>query len=260
MESVSEDQAGFGAPRDLTPVIHEPGLSLPASISDSVDIALGAAATIVGPVVAVGKAVAYVATPAAQASWEIVKHPPLVPPTLSLGGILDRLADRGRDVRQSATGDLSHATADTLDAIVPDLVPTIVGQIVDRIDVTSLVLDAVDVDRIVRSALDGMDLTEVVLTRVDLEKIVNQALDGLDLTELVRSRVDVAGLAQDVIDDVDLPEIIRESTTGVAADAVNQGRLVALSGDELVNHWVDKFLLRRRRRNLDAGGGNGAGR
>jgi hypothetical protein len=70
----------------------------------------------------------------------------------------------------------------------------------------------------------------------------------MDLTDLVRTRVDVAGLAEDVIEDVDLPEIIRDSTTGVAADFVNQGRIVSLSGDELVNHWVDKFLLRHKSR------------
>ena len=251
--SVNAEPLGFGAPRELTPIIHEPGPTVPAALSESVDIALGAAVTVAAPVVAVGKAVAYVAAPAAEATWEFVKHPPLVPEALSLGGVLDRLAHRGKSLREAATGDLTHATSDTLDAVVPDLVPTLVSQVVDRIDVTSLVLEVVDVDRIVTQALDGMDLTDVVLTRVDLERIINRALDGMDLTELVRTRVDVAALAQDVIEDVDLPEIIRESTTGVAADAVNQGRLVALSGDELVNHWVDKFLLRHRRRSLESG-------
>lgn len=252
MDSVNDEHVEFGAPRDLTPIIHDAGPAVPTGLSDSVDIALGAAATVITPVVAVGKAVAYVAAPAAQASWEFVKHPPLIPEALSLGGLLDRFAVRGRDLREAATGDLSHATSDTLDAVVPDLVPTMVSQVVDRIDVTSLVLDVVDVDRIVRTALDGMDLTDVVLTRVDLERIVNQALDGMDLTEIVRSRVDMAGLAQEVIDEVDLPEIIRDSTTGVAADVVNQGRLVALSGDEFVNQLVDKFLLRHRRRRLES--------
>ena len=252
-ESVNANPGGFGAPRDLTPIIHEPGPSIPAALSESVDIALGVAVTVVTPVVAVGKAVAYVAAPAAEATWEFVKHPPLIPEALSLGGVMGRLAHRGKNLRQTATGDLSNATSDTLDALVPDVVPNLVGQVVDRIDVTSLVLDVVDVDRIVTQALDGMDLTKVVLTRVDLERIITQALDGMDLTELVRTRVDVTGLAKDVIDDVDLPEIIRESTTGVAADAVNQGRLVALFGDELVNHWVDKFLLRHRGRRLESG-------
>ena len=99
-----------------------------------------------------------------------------------------------------------------------------------------------------------MDLTDVVVSRVDLDRIVTKVLDGMDLTEIVRTRVDMAGLAEDVIDDVDLPEIIRDSTTGVAADVINQGRLVALSGDELVNHWVDKFLLRRKKRQVDVPG------
>ena len=66
MDSVDDEQARFGAPRDLTPIVHEPGPSVPATLADSVDIALGAAATVITPVVAVGKAVAYVAAPAAQ--------------------------------------------------------------------------------------------------------------------------------------------------------------------------------------------------
>ena len=240
-------------PRDLAPIIHEPGPQLPQSVQGSLDIALGAAATIATPIVAVGKAAAYVAAPAAGAAWELVKNPPLIPPALTLGSMLDRLGARGRNVRQTATGDLTSATTGTLDAVVPGLVPGLVGQVVDRVDVTALVLDVVDVDRIVTTVLDGMDLTDVVISRVDLDRIVTKVLDGMDLTELVRTRVDVAGLAEDVIDDVDLPEIIRDSTTGVAADVINQGRLVALSGDELVNHWVDKFLFRRKQRQVDAG-------
>ena len=243
-----------GEPRDLTPIIHEPGPQLPPSVQGPIDIALGAAVTVATPVIAVGKAAAYVAAPAAGAAWEFVKNPPLVPQSLTLGSILDRLGERGRDVRLTATGDLTNATSDTLDAVVPGLVPGLVGQVVDRVDVTTLVLDVVDIDRIVTTALDGMDLTEVVVSRVDLDRIVTKVLDGMDLTEIVRTRVDMAGLAEDVIDDVDLPEIIRDSTTGVAADVINQGRLVALSGDELVNHWVDKFLLRHKKRQVDVPG------
>jgi len=237
-----------GEPRDLTAVIHEPGPQLPSSVQGPIDIAVGAATTIATPIIAVSKAAAYVAAPAAEAAWEFAKHPPLVPQAWSLGSMLDRLGDRGRTVRQAATGDLATATTETLDSMVPGLVPGLVGQVVDRVDVTGLVLDVVDIDRIVTTALDGMDLTDVVISRVDLDRIVTKVLDGMDLTDLVRTRVDVAGLAEDVIEDVDLPEIIRDSTTGVAADFVNQGRIVSLSGDELVNHWVDKFLLRHKSR------------
>ena len=220
-----------GEPRDLTPIIHEPGPQLPPSVQGPVDIALGAAVIVATPVIAVGKAAAYVAAPVAGAAWEFVKNPPLLPQSLTLGSMLDRLGERGRNVRQTATGDLTNATSDTLDAVVPGLVPGLVGQVVDRVDVTTLVLDVVDIDRIVTTALDGMDLTEIV-----------------------RTRVDMAGLAEDVIDDVDLPELIRDSTTGVAADVIHQGRRVAVSGDELVNHWVDKFLLRRKKRQVDVPG------
>jgi len=255
VEAAASPQAGETG--DLAPIIHEPGPRLPQSVQGPIDVALGAAATVATPIVAVGRAAAYVAAPAAGAAWKLVKNPPLIPPALTLGSMLDRFGERGRNVRQSAAGDLTNATTDTLDAVVPGLVPGLVGQVVDRVDVTALVLDVVDVDRIVTKALDGMNLTDVVINRVDLDRIVTKALDGMDLTELVRTRVDVAALAEDVIDDVDLPAIIRDSTTGVAADVINQGRLVALSGDELVNRWVDKFLFRRNQRQVDVEGAAG---
>jgi hypothetical protein len=71
---------------------------------------------------------------------------------------------------------------------------------------------------------------------------------------LIRTQVDVAGLAEEVIDEVDLPEIIRDSTSGVATVVVDSARLSAVSGDELVNRWVDRILLRRKARSTEAPG------
>jgi hypothetical protein len=73
----------------------------------------------------------------------------------------------------------------------------------------------------------------------------------------VRSRVDLKSIAEEVIDEVDLPEIIRGSTTGVATDVVDGGRMVAINGDEVVNRIVDRLLLRRKARRTAAAGWTG---
>jgi hypothetical protein len=83
---------------------------------------------------------------------------------------------------------------------------------------------------------------------------VQSAISDVDLNTLIRENVDVAGLAEEVIDEVDLPDIIRDSTGSVATVVVDGARLSAVSGDELINHWVDRFLLRRRARRTDAPG------
>ena len=70
----------------------------------------------------------------------------------------------------------------------------------------------------------------MVLDRVDLKRIVETAIESIDLTEIVRTQVDVASLAEEVIEEVNLPEIIRESSTGVAAEVVDTARISAVSG------------------------------
>jgi len=129
-----------------------------------------------------------------------------------------------------------------------------VNVVLDRLDLTAVVVDRVDLGRVVDAALDSVDLTGVVVDRVDLVRVVNVVLDRLDLTALVRERVDLAALADEVIDEVDLPDIIRDSSTGVATDVVEGARMGAIAGDDLVAKWVDRVMLRRRARKTDAPG------
>ena len=65
----------------------------------------------------------------------------------------------------------------------------------DRLDLTELVIRRVDLNRVaqeldVEAVLDRLDLTELVIRRVDLNRVaqeldVEAVLDRLDLTELV---------------------------------------------------------------------------
>ena len=87
------------------------------------------------------------------------------------------------------------------------------------------------------AVLERLDLTSIVLRRVDLEAIV----------EAVLADIDLVGLAEEVIDAIDLPEIIRESTGSMASDTVRGARMQGITADEAVARAMDRLLLRRGR-------------
>lgn len=156
-------------------------------------------------------------------------------------------------------------------AVLDRVVPAATQAIIQRIDITTVVLDNVDLRPIVVRALDELNLTDIVLSRVDLRAIVVRALDELDLTEVVLERVDldaivdavelepvidklpIIDIADYVIEQVDLPQIIRQSTGGVASDAVDAVRLTSYRADTRVARLIDR-MLPRRTRDVDAPG------
>lgn len=230
--------------RAMVPVVRRGGPQLPASVEGPLDVAVGAAVTVARPVVATGVVVARAVSPLARGLLGVLSRPPLVPEAWAPAEIAQRFAARGRQVRFAAGEDLTVVSGQTLDV----LVPSVVEPVLDRIDVTALVLQRVDLERLVGAVLDTMDLTDLVLERVDLKRLVETAIASIDLNEIVRTQVDLAGIAEEVIDEVNLPEIIRESSTGVASEVVDVARISAVAGDELVNRWIDRFLLRRNAR------------
>ena len=127
--------------------------------------------------------------------------------------------------------------------------PAIADAIIERIDLTDIVLDQVDLDRIVTRALDGLDLTQLVIDRVDIDALVAEA----DI-EAVIDRVPIIPLANYVIDEIDLPQIIRDSTGGIATDAMGAVRVQGMGADQFVGRLADRVLLRRRQRKVDAPG------
>ena len=107
------------------------------------------------------------------------------------------------------------------------------------------ILDAV-VPRVTDAVLDRLDLTQIVLDHVDVDAIVAKA----DI-EAVIDRVPIVPIADYVIDEIDLPQIIRQSTGGVATDAINSVRVQTFGADQWVSRLTDA-IVRRRQRNLQA--------
>ena len=99
----------------------------------------------------------------------------------------------------------------------------------------------------IESALDRIDLTQIVVDRVDVNRIV-----GLADVDAVIDRVPMIQIADYVIQEIDLPQIIRESTGGIASDAFTSTRFSAARTDEIVSRVIDALLWRRKDRDLEA--------
>jgi hypothetical protein len=136
------------------------------------------------------------------------------------------------------------------EAFARELVPEVANAVLDRIDLTALVEERVDVQTIA----SGLDLdaiaarldVDAVAARLDLDAVVGR----MDLTRIARqviAELDLAAIARDVIDELDLPALIRESTEGVTGEAVDDLRYGAVDADRAVARVVDRILRRDRR-------------
>jgi len=188
---------------------------------------------------------------------------------VAFGGMLDHLATRAiaevvRRVDVEPVLDNLDLTEIVLQRVDLDAV---VRQVIDRVDAEEIetLVAKVDVNAIARSldidtVLDQMDLTSIVLQRVDLVKVVDAVLDRMDLTSIVLQRVDLVkvvdavldqmdliALANEIIDGVDLPEIIRDSTGSMASETVKGVRMQGIGADQAVDRAVGRLLLRRAR-------------
>jgi len=130
-------------------------------------------------------------------------NPPVLPPNLRPGGWLGALGRRGAARRLP----VQRQVAVLLDRLVP---------------------------MVVEEVLDRLDLTAVVLRRVDLDALIRAVLE----------RIDLAALAEEVVEAVDLPEIIRESTGSMASDTVRGARMRGIAADEVVGRVRSRLLPR----------------
>lgn len=173
----------------------------------SVDVALGVGTMGVRGAAFLTRTLAAVAAPVTR----LVLHPPVLPPRVHPGRWLEAVARAGFEQRPAALRLLSR----TLDVVVP----AVLTEVLDRVDLTSTVAARVDLDALVATvdldaAVARVDL-EAAVARVDLDAAaarldldavargldLDAVLDRLDLTKLVKERVDLNALVATV--DVD---------------------------------------------------------
>jgi hypothetical protein len=165
-------------------------------------------------------------------------------------------------VRALVPAVLAEVTSQVLDRAVP----WIAANALDRIDLTALVAQRVDLDGIVArvdldAAVARVDLdaavrrvdVDAIVSRLDLDAIVatvdlDAAVARVDIDTAVRA-VDLAvviEIARAVVDAIDLPLIIRESSGGVAADLVTDVRLQTIDADQNFARLLDRVFHRGR--------------
>lgn len=141
---------------------------------------------------------------------------------------------------------------DAADRAAASAVPEVARAALERLDLTALVIDHVDLNEVAA----GID-PALILERVDVDAFV----DRLDLDAMlarvdidaVIDRVDLAALARDVIDELDLTELIRESAGGLTGESVEGVRIGTASADRAIARAIDR-VLRRRDRDLHGPG------
>ncbi len=166
----------------------------------ALDVALGVAGVTVGAAVVAVRTVHRVAAPVTRLLW----HPPLVPIRYHPATVVGDLARSGSVDREELTRQV--------EALLDAWAPAIVAMIVERLDLTRLVEDNVDLDEIVSTvdldaAVARVDL-DAAVARVDLDAAVarvdlDAAVALVDLDAAV-ARVDIGA----VIDRVDLDAVV----------------------------------------------------
>ncbi len=133
--------------------------------------------------------------------------------------------------------------------------PAIADAIIERIDLTDVVIEQVDLNRIVNAALDGLDLTTLVIDRVDIDALVAEA----DIDAVI-DRVPIIPLANYVIDEIDLPADHPRLHERHRRRRREHVRKQGVGADQLVSRLADRVILRRRQRKVDAPGEPGVAR
>lgn len=136
---------------------------------------------------------------------DIALHPPLVPRRWQPAGVLEQFEGVGRRSRRLGERDVQ--------SLIDLLLPAIVDAVLDRLDLTDIVLDRVDLGRVIAA----VDLNAVV-DRIDIASIV----DRVDI-DAVLGRVDLDA----VIATVDLDKIIERVDIDAVIDRLDLDALVA---------------------------------
>jgi uncharacterized membrane protein YheB (UPF0754 family) len=101
-------------------------------------------------------------------------------------------------------------------------------------------------DEITRQLADALDVAvpaavAQVMQRLDLTKIVEEYVD---VEEIVGS-MDLAAITNQIMAEIDLPEIIRQSTGSVASETLRGVRMQAITADDAVSKLGARLRLRR---------------
>ena len=115
--------------------------------------------------------------------------------------------------------------------------------VMDQLDVTDLVLEHVDIQRIaeqvdVDALMERADVNGLA-ARIDVDAIAARLDVGA-----VLDRLDLTAIAADVIEQLDLPQLIREATADTTSEGVRVVRLRGVSADRAIRRAMDRLFGR----------------
>ena len=204
----------------------------------ALDAALGAAAVATSAAVWVVRRFARAAAPVGG----IVMHPPILTERLHPARIVEALADRGRAARTSTGADLNQ--------IIAAVVPPVVYEVLDNLDITALVLDRVDIDTLV-SAVD----VEAIVDRVDIAAIVERLdidaiVSNVDIDAIVR-KVNIDAIASQldidaIVSRVDVETIVSQLDIDAIVSRVDVDAIVSQLDVDAIVSQVDLDAIANR--------------
>ncbi|MGH3464108.1 MAG: hypothetical protein ACRDP9_21795 [Kribbellaceae bacterium] len=156
----------------------------------------------------------------------VALHPPLVPERLHPGRALDALTDRGREALTSTGSDLHR--------LVAAVVPVVVNEVLESLDLNALIREQVDLDGIVATVDIDAIVAQVdvaaIVSRVDINAIVAQ----VDIDAIV-AQVDIGA----IVDRLDIDAIVKGIDLDAIAERIDIERIIARVNIDAIVAGVD---------------------
>ena len=208
------------------------------TVPAALEAALGAAALATSAALSLTRLFARAAAPVRR----LVMHPPGLDERLHPARVVEALARQGHLARTSAGADLNR--------IIAAVVPPVVDEVLDSLDLTALVRERVDIDALVSTVdiaaiIDRMDI-DAILRQVDIDGIVRQ----VDIDAVV-SKVDIDGIVRQVdidaiVSKVDIDAIVSAVDIDAIAKRIDIDSIVERIDIDTVVSRVDIDAIVRR--------------
>ena len=210
----------------------------------AVDAAVGVAAMAMNATVSVTRILARAAAPVGR----LVMHPPILNERLHPARVVEAFADRGQLARTSANADLTR--------IIAAVVPPVVDEVLDSLDLTALVQQRVDIEVLVSTVdiaavVDRMDIDSIVrqvdvdgmLRQVDIDAIVSK----VDIDAIIR-QVDIDAIARQVdidaiVSQVDIDAIAKRIDVDAIVERVDIDAIVSRIDIDAIMERLDLVAL-----------------
>jgi hypothetical protein len=210
----------------------------------AVDAAVGVAAMAMNATVSVTRVLARAAAPVGR----LVMHPPILNERLHPARVVEAFADRGQLARTSANADLNR--------IIAAVVPPVVDEVLDSLDLTALVQQRVDIEVLVSTVdiaavVDRMDIDSIVrqvdvdgmLRQVDIDAIVSK----VDIDAIIR-QVDIDAIARQVdidaiVSQVDIDAIAKRIDVDAIVERVDIDAIVSRIDIDAIMERLDLVAL-----------------